>query len=75
MTCQECLNRADGHVGIFNITCAGCRTAIALAEPCKLLRKSLVDYIEKRFGSTDNWKSEPHCGCERSCKRKANIKT
>jgi hypothetical protein len=40
-------------------------------EPCKVLRGYLADSITK-YGSVENWKVTPHCGCKGSCKRLEN---
>ena len=71
--CKECAARNDGYHGTFNITCANCRTALAMNESCKIVRAYIVESMEK-WGPTEGWKVEPHCGCGKTCKRKANLK-
>lgn len=71
-SCPDCYSRSVGFPGIFDIRCAECRTALALAEPCKLIRKSMVDSMERRWGEVGNWKAEPHCGCKALCVRLLN---
>ena len=46
---------------------------MALNEPCKIMRQAIVEQNESRWGSTENWKFEPHCGCKGVCKRKTRI--
>jgi hypothetical protein len=74
MTCRDCESRANGYYGIFNVSCPGCRTAIAMSESCKLSRKQLVDRMLNKWGDTLGWQSEPHCGCTKVCVRKQRIK-
>lgn len=68
LNCAECENRAAGYVGLFNITCAACRTALAQHEPCKVLRKQMVEDMEK-WGDTPDWQLGAACGCKKACKR------
>jgi len=71
--CPSCKSRDGNHHGIFDIKCPDCRTSIALSEPCKIVRAYVVESMEK-WGATEGWKAEPHCGCGKTCKRKANLK-
>jgi hypothetical protein len=72
--CRDCKNRADGHQGMFDVSCPQCRTAIALSEPCKVTRKEMVDRMLNKWGDTVGWQDEPHCGCEKVCKKRRRIK-
>lgn len=74
MECLECQNRGTEYGGLFNIACPDCRRAIALSEPCKIVRKQMVDGMLDKWGDTQGWQDEPHCGCEKVCKRRARIK-
>lgn len=69
MNCIYC----EIKCGIYNCRCPDCRTRLVLREPCKVIRKQLVDSMRKRYGDTEGWKGEPHCGCETNCKRKVNM--
>lgn len=64
---EQCVECKTAYT--YNIRCAHCRTRLALDEPCKLLRRYLVESL----GEVDGWQSEPHCGCERQCKRRMNV--
>jgi len=44
-----------------------------MAFDCKILRADLVKSNEK-WGETENWKQEPHCGCKDYCVMKSRIK-
>jgi hypothetical protein len=68
MTC----NRCETNSIVFDVSCSHCRTRLALSEPCKIIRKMVVDSMEK-YGETEGWKSEPHCGCEKLCIRLNNV--
>ena len=46
---------------------------MALNEPCKTVRKILVESVEKRYGEVIGWKADPSCGCTHICRRKARI--
>jgi hypothetical protein len=72
--CNECVERAEGYGGLFNVACPQCRTAIAMSESCKLARKQMVDRMLNKWGETSGWESEPHCGCTKVCVRKQRIK-
>lgn len=72
--CPDCASREQGYNGIFDVSCPQCRTAIALQEKCKLMRKQLVDHMLNKWGDTAGWQAEPHCGCEKVCVRKQRIK-
>ena len=74
MTCTDCDSRDQGYTAIFNVACARCRTAIALIQPCKLARKHLVDRMLNKWGPTEGWEVEPHCGCDKVCKQNQRIK-
>lgn len=65
--CEEAKTRK--HSGLYAMKCFACRERLLLDEPCKLMRKSLVDKLEK-WGEVPNWKQEPNCGCQYSCKRR-----
>ena len=73
-TCQDCYSRTQGYPCIYNITCSECRTALALAEPCKLIRKSMVDSMERGWGEVKDWQAKPHCGCDKQCDRLKNMR-
>jgi hypothetical protein len=72
--CLECKNRNGGWGGLYNIACPDCRTSIALYERCKIARKQMVERMLQKWGPTEGWEAEPHCGCERVCVRKQRIK-
>ena len=42
-------------------------------EPCKLMRKQLVESI-KRYGALAEWRIEPNCGCHNECNRLKNMR-
>jgi hypothetical protein len=73
-SCPDCYSRTQGFLYIYNITCEDCRVAIALAEPCKIIRKSMVESMERRWGEVKDWKGEPHCGCDKQCSRLKNMR-
>jgi hypothetical protein len=73
-SCPDCYSRSVGYPCVYNITCSECRTALALAEPCKLIRKSMVDSMERSWGEVKDWKGEPHCGCGKQCDRLKNMR-
>lgn len=64
--CKYC----DAQGGTYDCRCPYCRTRLALSEPCKVIRKQVVESMLKRYGNTRGWQSEPHCGCEVHCKRR-----
>ena len=66
MSCIYCTIKS----GVYDCKCPQCRTRLALAEPCKVIRKQLVESMRKRYGETENWKAEPNCGCDIHCKRR-----
>jgi hypothetical protein len=74
ISCQDCYSRTQGFPCIYNVTCSDCRLALALAEPCKIIRKSMVESMEKKFGEVGDWKQEPHCGCGQQCSRLKNMR-
>ena len=63
-----------GMGGLFNIACPDCRTSIALYERCKIARKQMVERMLQKWGPTEGWEAEPHCGCTKVCVRKQRIK-
>lgn len=69
MNCTECEREAFTYL----LNCSECRRRLALAYPCRLLRKQMVAVMEKSYGEVNNWKSGG-CDCVKVCKRKANIK-
>jgi len=71
-SCPDCYSRSEGFPGIFDIRCAECRTALAMSESCKLIRKSMVEAMERNWGEVKDWKAEPHCGCKALCLRLLN---
>ena len=68
--CQQC----DEKSNVYIMQCPQCRTRLALNEPCKQMRKNIVESIEKRYGEVEGWKADPNCGCTSICKRKARLK-
>jgi hypothetical protein len=68
MTCEHC----EKDSIVFKVSCSHCRTRLALSEPCKIIRKMIVESLEK-YGETEGWKSEPHCGCDKFCVRLNNV--
>ena len=72
--CRDCKNREEGKGGFFDISCAACRTAVALSQPCKVLRKEMVERMLNKWGETEGWQAEPNCGCEKVCKKQRRIK-
>lgn len=55
------------------MTCPACRNRLAMSFFCKVLRADLVKSNEK-WGETENWQQEPHCGCKDYCVMKQRIK-
>ena len=74
MTCRDCHSRTQGYYGIFDVSCPDCRTSIALSQPCKIARKYLVERMINKWGPTEGWEVEPHCGCVKVCKQNSRIK-
>lgn len=72
--CQDCYSRSQGFPCIYNVNCVDCRVALALSEPCKIMRKDMVERMEKNWGEVPDWKKEPHCGCEKQCERLKNMR-
>ncbi len=68
----NCPNCAKGG-GIYDMKCPNCRHRIVMDEPCKLMRKQIVDSI-KRYGDLAEWRIEPHCGCKGECNRLRNMR-
>lgn len=73
MSCQYCEKAKTTLTGSYQFNCEGCRTRFIQAEPCKYLRKVLVDFYRSRYGEFPAWQEGKHCGCERICKRKAAV--
>lgn len=73
MICPACEKAKTQISGIYHFTCEGCRTRFIQAEPCKYLRKVLVDFYRPRYGEFPAWQEGKNCGCERICKRKAAV--
>jgi len=70
MPCKDCQkSETEKHWGIYQMTCLGCRQRLLIDEPCKLMRQSLANSME-RWGEVPEWKVEPNCGCGRVCKRR-----
>ena len=69
MTCEYC--EQGGY--IFNKACPGCRQRLVMGEWCKVKREEMARELERQFDFLPDWRVEPHCGCERICKRKAAI--
>jgi hypothetical protein len=70
MACQYC----EDDSGIFDLHCEKCRQRIAMRQPCKIMRKQLVEEVERQFGFVADYTQEPHCGCDTVCKKKQRIK-
>ena len=67
--CSSCNKTA-----IYDMRCEKCRHRLLMDEKCKLLRKYIYDSIRK-YGEVDNWKIEPHCGCNGNiCQRIKNMR-
>jgi len=45
-----------------------------LSQPCKVLRKEMVERMLNKWGETEGWQAEPNCGCEKVCKKQRRIK-
>ena len=73
MTCPNCEKAKTTITGAYAFHCEGCRTRFIQSEPCKYLRKVLVDFYRSRYGEFPAWQEGKHCGCERICKRKAAV--
>jgi hypothetical protein len=71
--CRDCKSREEGYYGIFDVSCPVCRTSIALSQPCKIARKFLVERMLNKWGPTEGWEVEPHCGCIKVCKQNQRI--
>jgi hypothetical protein len=67
LDCQHAFEKK--HHGGFDFKCYYCRQRLLLSEPCKLMRDTLAKMLRK-WGETPEYKIEPHCGCEKSCKRR-----
>lgn len=73
MSCADCERAQTKPTGTYNFNLECCRTRFIQAEPCKYLRKVLVDYYRARHGEFVGWQEGKHCQCERVCQRKAAI--
>jgi hypothetical protein len=73
MTCPNCEKAKVQPTGTYNFKLECCRTRFIQAEPCKYLRKVLVDFYRPRYGEFPSWQEGNNCGCERICKRKAAV--
>jgi hypothetical protein len=73
MTCPACEKAKTPPSGTYQFNCADCRTRFIQSEPCKYLRKILVDFYRSRYGEFIAWQEGKNCGCERICKRKAAV--
>ena len=73
MICPDCERAQTKPTGSYNFNLECCRTRFIQSEPCKYLRKVLVDYYRPRYGEFPGWQEGKNCGCERVCKRKAAI--
>lgn len=69
MICNHCTEQSN----VYIMFCAGCRRRLAISYDCKWMRKQFVEDTENRWGEVSDWKVGG-CGCDRYCKRKANIK-
>jgi hypothetical protein len=67
--CKYC----NSDSGIYEYECNGCRNRMLMDEPCKILRKALSERIEL-WGTVEDWKREPNCGCKGECKRLKTIR-
>jgi hypothetical protein len=45
-----------------------------MRQPCKIMRKDLATEVERQFGLVQDYTREPHCGCDKVCKKKQRIK-
>lgn len=70
MNCEYCSRNSFA----YNFHCQGCKTRLIQSEPCKYLRKVLVDELLPYYGEVEGWKEGDNCGCDKVCKRKAAIK-
>ena len=73
MICPNCEKAKTTLTGIYNFNCDGCKTRFIQSEPCKYLRKVLVEQFGKKYGAFEGWQEGKNCGCERICKRKAAV--
>ena len=69
MNCPQCFSSKS----IYVMTCPACRNRLAMAFHCKVLRAEMVRSNEK-WGETEDWQKEPHCGCKNYCVIKSRIK-
>lgn len=69
LTGIDCKYCNDDKQHTFDYACYKCREKALLSEPCKVLRKHMAENMW-RYGEIPNWKKEPHCNCNRTCKRK-----
>lgn len=70
MTCDNCQKNSP----IYDLHCLSCRNRLVMSIDCKVLREIEAKYIDEKFGFLPDYRREPHCGCEKFCKRKARIK-
>lgn len=70
MTCEH----YEKNKYVYHFTCEACKTRFIQNEPCKYLRKVLVETYSPKYGDFQGWKEGATCGCDRVCKRKAAIK-
>lgn len=75
MSCPACEKAKTTITGTYHFTCEVCRTRFIQSEPCKYLRKVLVDFYRAKYGEFPGWQEGKNCGCERICKRKAAVQT
>lgn len=68
LTGTNCKWCEAGHSHIYDYSCFKCRERALLDEPCKVLRKYMAENMW-RYGEVPDWKREPHCNCNRNCKR------
>lgn len=73
MTCANCEKAKTKPTGTYNFNLECCRTRFIQTEPCKYLRKVLVDYYRPRYGEFDAWQEGRHCNCQRVCQRLAAV--
>lgn len=74
MSCANCEKAKTQPVGTYTFNLECCRTRFIQAEPCKYLRKVLVDYYRPRYGEFVAWQEGKNCGCQRVCQRLAAVR-
>ncbi len=69
MTCKDC----EKSSCVYSFNCSDCRTRFIQSEPCKYLRKVLVDHFSPKYGEFVGWQEGKNCGCDKVCIRKARV--